>query len=178
MLYSPFNYGLVEAPNSGLMGMNIVDYSYDAGGLTVYQPDLFIGSVGPSIVSDFGSQIYWNIGVSAQMPGTSFSIPAYSLVMEASQYIPCIETKIPKGTYTFQGTATPIGGTSTPGTFQFQTYTEGVWTVQFSLALPKPEGATRTLTFAHDTKVRWMLISQPQQQAVAAITARYYSTGS
>jgi hypothetical protein len=60
----------------------------------------------------------------------------------------------------------------------FETCTAGVWTVQFNLALPKPEGATRTLTFAHDTKVRWLLINNPGQTANAAITAKYFNSGS
>jgi hypothetical protein len=105
------------------------------------------------------------------------SYPANTVTMFANNLIPCIEAKIPKGTYTFQATATPLPGNGS-GALQFQTYASGAWTVQFSLALPKAEGATRTITFATDARVRWMLVPTNGNTAYAAITAKYYNSGS
>jgi hypothetical protein len=172
-IVSPFNYGFVNAPTNPMLSATFVNLSTGSNSAPSYNPDLMIGtetnqgkSSNSEMFLNFSSQVYGEV-------------PEYSVAMQSFDFIPCIEVKLPKGTYTFQATATPFGsGTSTPGTFEFATLTQGVWTVQFNLALPKPEGATRTLTFAHDTKVRWMLISTPNQIADATITARYYNSGS
>ncbi len=153
-VFQPFNFGTVASP------------SYDS--------DILVGLdfQQNNVVS---SLIFLNFTTTPYSFNTL--VPAQSVTMLAADSIPCIEAKIPKGTYTFQATATPTVGASTPGTFMFETYATGVWTVQFNLALPKAEGATRTLTFSHDTKVRWLLINNTGQTANAAITAKYYNSG-
>ncbi len=171
-LVSPFNYGFVNSPTSPLLSAIFQNVSSGSGSSTVYNPDELLGhQVNLGVTSQ--SALLFNFSSSS----VGFA-SGYSFNMQAEDFIPCVEVKLPKGTYTFQATATPLDGTSTPGTFEFATLTEGIWTVQFNLALPKAEGATRTLTFAHDTRVRWMLINTPGNFAFAAITARYYNSGS
>jgi hypothetical protein len=167
LISSPFNMGFVEAATNPIMSATFQTDNAGTQGSPSYYPQSFSGFEYVEGVQS-QSEIYL-IFTSAQR----------GLYMYATDYIPCIEAKIPKGTYTFQATATPTTDTgATDGTFMFETCTAGVWTVQFNLALPKPEGATRTLTFAHDTKVRWLLINNPGQTANAAITAKYFNSGS
>jgi hypothetical protein len=146
----------------------------------VYYPDIFIASRYFD-GSQSSSEIALNFDEVTYVSDPIY-LPTNSVVMSAFDYVPCIEAKLPKGTYTFQATASPINGLSvsgsTPGAFMFETCTAGIWTVQFNLALPKAEGATRTLTFAHDTRVRWLLTNTGGQTATALITARYYNSGS
>ncbi len=174
---SPFNMGFVQAPTSNLISATFTNYNSGSASSPNYVTDVYLGY-------KYDQEEVLNSGICLNFtpyPGVlsaGFQSSPNSVTMYAADVIPCIETKLPKGTYTFQATATPNVNTSTPGTFEFETETSGAWTVQFNLALPKPEGATRTLTFAHDTRVRWMLISSAGQKACAAITAKYYNSGS
>jgi hypothetical protein len=172
-LSSPFNMGFVDTPTSPIMNAVFQTYNQGSSSSPEYFPDLLMGTEYINNVQS-ASAIWINFSPT-EFSGT---FPAQAVTMVGFDYTPCIEAKIPKGTYTFQATATPTGGGSTPGTFMFETCTTGIWTVQFNLALPKPEGATRTLTFAHDTKVRWLLVPVSGQEAVAVITAKYYNSGS
>ncbi len=173
-LVSPFNIGFVNTPTSPMMNAVFQPFNQGSPSNPDYDADLLIGTEYNSNTSSY-SAIYINFSSSVNE-----GAPAQAVTMVSNDYIPCIETKIPKGTYTFQSTATPFGdGSSTAGTFMFETCTAGIWTVQFNLALPKPEGATRTLTFAHDTRVRWMIIRPANGQGSGAtITAKYYNSGS
>jgi hypothetical protein len=172
-LISPFNYGLVQAPTGVMLGIVPVNY---ANASREYVPGIFTGAYSYSSTNSYDSNFVWNLTGTSQSP-YGVPLPPNSVTMYASQLIPCVEAKIPKGTYTFQATATPLEGSGN-GFFQFQTYSSGQWTVQFSLALPKPEGATRTITFATDARVRWMLVPNSGSTMYAAITAKYYNSGS
>jgi hypothetical protein len=175
-LLSPFNMGFVDTTTSPIMYGTFSADNVGTPSSPLYYPGVYIGYEYVEEVQSV-SAIGINFTPTSSV-SSPFTIPVHSLVMNAYDYIPCIETKLPKGSYTFQATATPLNGTSTPGSFVFATQTAGVWTTQFALALPKAEGATRTLTFAHDTRVRWMLVNQTGETATAAITARYYNSGS
>ncbi len=171
--------GFVNTPTSALLSVAFQAYPGGQNGYPYY-PDIFTATEANGFVSSAVSlsiiAIDFSSGDTFSYPGLNFFANPNTVTMGATDVIPCIETQLPKGTYTFQASATPPAG-STTGTFEFATYTAGIWTVQFNLALPKPEGATRTLTFAHDTKVRWMLINTPGTSACAAINARYYNSG-
>ncbi len=176
-LSSPFNMGFVSHNNlnSPILPVVFTSYNWGTANSTAYDADYYYSSEYSYNVST-ESAIGIAFGYGTKLNG-GVNLPGYGVTMYATDVYPCIETKLPKGTYTFQATATPNGSTSTPGNFVFATQTEGNWTTQFSLALPKAEGATRTLTFAHDTRVRWMLINQSGQTASATITAKYYNSG-
>jgi hypothetical protein len=172
---SPFNMGFVNSPTGDLLSAVFAAVAQPtAVGGGSYNPDVIIGyeyAGGLQSQSGIGFDfLTFNVD-------ESFDLQSGAVTMYAYDYIPCIETWLPKGTYTFQATATPLGANSTPGFFVFATQTQGIWTTQFSLALPKPEGATRTLTFAHAARVRWMLVNQAGNVACAAITAKYYNSG-
>jgi hypothetical protein len=172
-LSSPFNMGFVNTPTNPILPVAFTNSVAGVENLS----DIFFSLEGG--YNGFPSQSAIGVSFGGSLGLGSYFIIPYGITMFATDVIPCIETKIPKGTYTFQATATPNPWSgSAPGTFEFATQTAGIWTVQFNLALPKAEGATRTLTFAHDTRVRWMLINQPGQSASATITAKYYNSGS
>ncbi len=175
-LSSPFNMGFVNNPTAPILPTAISSVNNGSSGSPSYLADVFLG-VETNDDMSLESAIGVNISGLIRVALNQYTLAPYAITMVATDVIPCIETKIPKGTYTFQATATPNGSTSTPGSFEFATQTAGIWTVQFNLALPKAEGATRTLTFAHDTRVRWMLINQSGQTASAIITAKYYNSG-
>jgi hypothetical protein len=158
ILNSPFNMGFINNPTSPLIGALFTPINIQETSPPTYNPDFIVGyeytSSGP-LNSAIGLDYTTNesIGVS-----NGFLLANEAVTLFSADVLPCVEAQLPKGTYTFQATAFPVVvGASTPGNFVFETQTAGVWTQQFSLALPKPEGATRTLTFAHDTKVRWFL---------------------
>jgi hypothetical protein len=170
--------GFVQSPTSNLISATFTNYNEGTDSSPDYYTGMYVGfeyDTNTRYESEIFLNFYNNL---APIPSPTFNAPANSFTMYAADVIPCVEAKLPKGTYTFQSTATPSVNTSTPGTFELATETAGVWTVQFNLALPKPEGATRTLTFAHDTRVRWMLINTPGFAACAAITAKFYNSGS
>ncbi len=176
-LSSPFNMGFVYNTTSPIIPVPFTSYNSGSTSVPTYYADCFIGS---EVTENYHyhSLIGLDLSPDGFTSASGYYLPPYSITMYASDTIPCIEAKIPKGTYTFQATATPNGSTSTPGSFEFATQTESIWTVQFNLALPKAEGATRTITFAHDTRVRWMLVNQSGQIASAVVTAKFYNSGS
>jgi hypothetical protein len=177
-LSSPFNMGFVQSPTSNLISAIFSNYNEGSDSSPDYSTSMYEG-LEYDTNSSYNSQIFLNFcNNRTPIASPTFNAPVNTFTMYAADVLPCVEAKLPKGTYTFHATATPTVGTSTPGTFEFETETTGVWTVQFNLALPKPEGATRTLTFAHDTRVRWMLINNQGTTACAAITAKYYNSGS
>jgi hypothetical protein len=178
-LITPFNMGFVSATTGPILPVTFTSYNFGNSSSPSFDADYFLGLDYMSNVQ-FQSAIgiSFNPNVTIPLNGGTYNVPPMSLTVYAIDVYPCIEAKIPKGTYTFQATATPNQATSTPGSYVFATQTAGIWTTQFSLALTKAEGATRTLTFAHDTRVRWMLINQPGQTATASITAKFYNSGS
>jgi hypothetical protein len=175
---SPFNFGFVITPTALLRYAPPIEFTHTEEGSTglQYQNDLFYANaIMPNQIAN-SSQIWWNFGAIQYDIGQTLAIPSFAITFYSVDVYPSVETKVGKGTYTFHATATPTTGSSTPGVFEFETYTNGVWATQFSLNLTKAAGDTRTLTFSGDTRVRWLLIPNSGQTAEAAIVARFYAT--
>ncbi len=123
ILNSPFNMGFVNTPTSPMMNGVFHAYNQASPSSPNYQPDLLVGYEFNSN-SESVSEIFINFTT-----GVFFGlINPEAVTMKAIDYIPCIEAKIPKGTYTFQATATPTSGASSAVTFMFETCTAGIWT--------------------------------------------------
>jgi hypothetical protein len=175
----PFSVGVVPFRDAVLMEMKPQPYSTIDRSSTemTYNPDIYFTSA-TSLNTNapaYLSQIAWNFGANSFQLG-SRTVPANSIALYSQDYIPAVETVVPQGTFTFDSAATPIGGASTLGIFQFQTRTAGKWTTQFSLNLTGAQSDTRSLSFPWTTRVRWLLIRSGGAPAEAAISCRYQQT--
>jgi hypothetical protein len=175
VLTSPFTPGFVETYDLPLLGTPPINAFETSSNSAVYYHDLFFSVATHGSGTLYNSEIAWNFGRS-KANILNFTVPSASVAMFAKDLIPTIEAKIPKGTYTFTAGAVPLPGGSTPGIFQFQTLTNGVWTVQFSLNVNQPITDSRTVSFPSDTRARWMLYNTTNAPAQATITIRYHNT--
>jgi hypothetical protein len=171
----PFTFGFLEGSNLVLKNPG------SANALTQSQPpfyttDCFYAQAGNTATgTPYNSEIFWNFGASVGNVN-GYNVPPTSVTLLSIDLIPAIELKVPKGTYSITSTATPVGGTSTPATFELQTGALGQWGSVFAVGLSKPEGNTKTLTFTHDTRLRWSLVRTGAAQAEASVTIHVLNT--